>query len=64
MRTSESRDKSSDSFSEGDTHVSVTRPKGFLLRVEVIAKVDLPPQHVFNILTNPRNDGTFRNVKV
>ena len=55
---------SSGSFSQGKTHVSVTRPEGFLLRVEVLSKIDLPPSSVFGILVDSENGHIFRNHQV
>ncbi len=54
----------SDGFSKGKTHVSVTRPEGFLLRVEVLSKIDLPPTNVFDILCDSENGKVFRNHQV
>mmetsp|Transcript_37807 Transcript_37807/g.106838 ORF Transcript_37807/g.106838 Transcript_37807/m.106838 type:complete len:241 (-) Transcript_37807:266-988(-) len=50
-------------FRDGDTRITVTQPDGFLLKVEVLAKIDLPPKELYSILTDPERVGIFRNIK-
>jgi hypothetical protein len=50
-------------WSDAETHVRVDRVHGFLCRVSVHARVDLPPAGVFAILTQPDNSGVFRAIE-
>mmetsp|Transcript_42417 Transcript_42417/g.108517 ORF Transcript_42417/g.108517 Transcript_42417/m.108517 type:complete len:251 (-) Transcript_42417:32-784(-) len=62
---SESTDASepSQKFRDGTTFVVVTQPAGFLLKVELVAKVDLSPRQIFDILVDPHNERVFRTIK-
>mmetsp|Transcript_12852 Transcript_12852/g.22933 ORF Transcript_12852/g.22933 Transcript_12852/m.22933 type:complete len:267 (-) Transcript_12852:378-1178(-) len=48
---------------DGSTLVAVTQPAGFLLKVELVAKVELSPRQIFDILVDPDNERVFRSIK-
>lgn len=47
---------------DGETHVRVSQPAGFLVKVDLHAKVDLPPDDVYSILVSPHNARVFRSI--
>ncbi|CAL8463236.1 g2770 [Coccomyxa elongata] len=52
-----------ESWEDRDAKVEVTRPEGFMMKVALQAKVDLPPGAVYEILTAPDNAAVFRGIK-
>jgi hypothetical protein len=49
-------------WTDHETHVRVSQPAGFLVQVEVHARVDLPPADVYEILTSPYNFRVFKSI--
>jgi len=45
-----------------DCKVTVTQPEGFLCKVQLRAKIDYPPEEVFELLVNPDNSRYFSTV--
>lgn len=45
-----------------DCKIRVTQPEGFTCKVEMQAKLDFPPEKVFDILVDPDNSRYFTNV--
>ncbi|CAL5228078.1 g11146 [Coccomyxa viridis] len=52
-----------ESWAEKDAKVEVTQPKGFFTKVSLRAKVDLPPDDVYEILIAPDNSAVFKSIK-
>eukprot|EP00210_Caulerpa_lentillifera_P007381 g7054.t1 len=49
-------------WDQHDCKIRVTRPEGFTCKVEMQAKLDYPPEKVFDILVDPDNSRYFSNV--
>eukprot|EP00887_Chlorella_sp_A99_P006686 scaffold3.g6686.t1 len=53
-----------ESWCDADTHVTASPPReGFFCTLEMTARVPLPPDEVYGILTSPTNHTVFRSIK-
>lgn len=52
-----------EAWSDANSRVHVERKAGFACSVSMRTKVGLPPDMLFDILTNPRNDIVFRGIQ-
>ncbi|GMH45603.1 hypothetical protein BSKO_13560 [Bryopsis sp. KO-2023] len=52
-----------ENWDEQDCKITVTEKKGFLCRVQLRAKINCPPDQVFDVLVDPENARYFRTVK-
>ena len=52
-----------ENWSSRDCKITITQPPGFMQRVVMHAKVDLPPHTVYDILVDPDNSRYFRTIK-
>eukprot|EP01023_Acetabularia_acetabulum_P065022 TRINITY_DN8557_c0_g2_i3.p2 TRINITY_DN8557_c0_g2~~TRINITY_DN8557_c0_g2_i3.p2 ORF type:complete len:263 (-),score=35.71 TRINITY_DN8557_c0_g2_i3:1139-1927(-) len=51
-----------ENFSEQDMKISCTQPEGFFVKVSMKAKINLAPQRIYDILTDPENHKIFKAI--
>jgi len=52
-----------ESWNDADCKLEVTQPEGWMCRVRLQTKIHLPPDELYDLLTQPDNSGVFRNIK-
>lgn len=52
-----------ESWNDADCKLEVTQPEGWMCKVRLQTKIHLPPDELFDLLTQPDNSGVFRNIK-
>jgi hypothetical protein len=52
-----------DGYTKDDEKLVVSQPDGFMAQISLTARVDFPPDGIYDILTDPDNARLFRNLK-